>query len=350
MADSLNMAFRGWLVQLAEELDWTVEGVAQNVGLTEADNRLSQYPRLAAALADRPLDRQQLRDIGAKCWAIGGQQDQISFTQFTKAEPSVGLIENLIDGFPSDDSQAADRIDGFVNSALEFGYRHPEKDTRHLASAALMASVILTSVFPKRFVDFRHQRWEDMAEHLTSSHPAGGSADYGARLVWAGRFAQEITQTETFRSYWPTGESTWVIAGVCWDAMTKKGMGILRSRRLAIIDEREYDEGKERLRWHKTRERRPELVRLAKEKRLETDPLLHCDVCGFSFVERYGELGRGFIEAHHTTPLSELALGSRTKMEDLAMVCSNCHSMLHRDEKTLSIDDLKLILAESGAG
>ncbi|EOW9267990.1 HNH endonuclease [Vibrio cholerae] len=38
------------------------------------------------------------------------------------------------------------------------------------------------------------------------------------------------------------------------------------------------------------------------------------------------------MEAHHIIPLSELCSvdGSKTRLEDLAIVCSNCHRMLHR--------------------
>ena len=32
---------------------------------------------------------------------------------------------------------------------------------------------------------------------------------------------------------------------------------------------------------------------------------LHCQACSFDFQARYGELGRGYIEAHHLKPLSQ---------------------------------------------
>lgn len=31
---------------------------------------------------------------------------------------------------------------------------------------------------------------------------------------------------------------------------------------------------------------------------------LHCSVCGFDFEQVYGEIGRDFIEAHHTKPVA----------------------------------------------
>jgi 5-methylcytosine-specific restriction enzyme A len=58
-----------------------------------------------------------------------------------------------------------------------------------------------------------------------------------------------------------------------------------------------------------------------------------CQACGFSFVEGYGELGAGFIEAHHLRPLSSLEEGVPVRYDvatDFAVLCSNCHRMIHR--------------------
>jgi predicted HNH restriction endonuclease len=61
-----------------------------------------------------------------------------------------------------------------------------------------------------------------------------------------------------------------------------------------------------------------------------------CQICGFNFAEAYGELGRGFAEAHHIVPLSNLRKGVKTRTTDLICVCSNCHRMLHRMDGHLS--------------
>lgn len=55
-----------------------------------------------------------------------------------------------------------------------------------------------------------------------------------------------------------------------------------------------------------------------------------CRVCDFNFLDTYGEVGRGFAEAHHKVALSKLRKKVKTKPEDLITVCSNCHRMLHR--------------------
>jgi predicted HNH restriction endonuclease len=69
-----------------------------------------------------------------------------------------------------------------------------------------------------------------------------------------------------------------------------------------------------------------------------------CTICGFNFALCYGEIGRGFIEAHHIVPVSELKPGSKSSVNDLVPVCSNCHRMLHRGN--LSIAELRLRLSQ----
>lgn len=108
-------------------------------------------------------------------------------------------------------------------------------------------------------------------------------------------------------------------------------------------DELAFPEGKEIFRLHISKERNKELIRAAKQKRLQTDTNLSCEVCGFSFVDKYGELGKGFIEAHHLFPISKLKEETKTKIEDLALVCSNCHRMLHRKRPWLELEELKTI-------
>jgi predicted HNH restriction endonuclease len=76
---------------------------------------------------------------------------------------------------------------------------------------------------------------------------------------------------------------------------------------------------------HLQRERSRLLSRACKER-----DDYQCQVCGFRFVEFYGKWGEGFAEAHHLVPLRQLKGKVKTRIEDLATVCANCHRMLHR--------------------
>lgn len=80
----------------------------------------------------------------------------------------------------------------------------------------------------------------------------------------------------------------------------------------------------------------------AKKKCIEANGC-KCAVCGFDFESTYGELGEGFIEVHHIVPISQR--GGEYKLDpikDLVPLCSNCHSMVHRNKnRTVSINELR---------
>jgi hypothetical protein len=105
-----------------------------------------------------------------------------------------------------------------------------------------------------------------------------------------------------------------------------------------------FPEGKKVERVHKARERSAKLIRVARETFLENHEKLYCIVCGFDFEKVYGERGQGYIEAHHTVPVSEMKVGYKTKPEEIALVCSNCHRMLHRTRPWLKMDELENLL------
>jgi len=96
---------------------------------------------------------------------------------------------------------------------------------------------------------------------------------------------------------------------------------------------------------HKFRERDSKIIFKKKDFVFQTEGKLLCEACEFDFNVKYGELGFKYIECHHRTPLSEFTSSSKTSLLDLALVCSNCHRMLHRRIDTLSIEGLKKLLA-----
>jgi len=109
-------------------------------------------------------------------------------------------------------------------------------------------------------------------------------------------------------------------------------------------DEVAFPEGRELLLLHKARERNPAVVRAAKARFLQKHGKFICQACNFDFEIAYGAIGRGFIEAHHTRPVSELRAGSKTKVTDFALVCSNCHRMLHRRRPWITMSDLSMLV------
>lgn len=103
-------------------------------------------------------------------------------------------------------------------------------------------------------------------------------------------------------------------------------------------------EGKIAERIHKSRERNPKVISVAKSNfKLEHGNLL-CQCCGFDFEKKYGEIGADFIEGHHTIPVSEMKENHMTSPNDIVLLCANCHRMIHKKKPWLSIDELKLLI------
>ncbi len=95
------------------------------------------------------------------------------------------------------------------------------------------------------------------------------------------------------------------------------------------------------MRLHRSREER---LRKAKiREAMETgNGRLCCEVpgCAFDFLEVYGEVGHGFAHVHHLKGLADGTHPVRTKLSDLAVVCANCHAMIHRGGECRPLDGL----------
>jgi 5-methylcytosine-specific restriction enzyme A len=103
-------------------------------------------------------------------------------------------------------------------------------------------------------------------------------------------------------------------------------------------------EGGIALRAHLRRERDPRVRarKLADAKRRGVS--IACEVCGFDFGRTYGVRGRDYIECHHRTPL-HVTGKTQTKLADLALICSNCHRMIHRTRQWLTVEELCILIA-----
>ena len=102
----------------------------------------------------------------------------------------------------------------------------------------------------------------------------------------------------------------------------------------------EYKEGERMVKERAFFKRNTRLVKKAKEHFGYV-----CQACGFDFEKTYGILGKEYIECHHVNPLSErLGAEISSTIEDVRVVCSNCHRMLHRNETPLTVEELREII------
>jgi hypothetical protein len=91
---------------------------------------------------------------------------------------------------------------------------------------------------------------------------------------------------------------------------------------------------------HRQREQR---LRNAKIRAvLRSTGRLKCEVaaCSFDFEEVYGVLGQEYAHVHHLRPLAAQDSSRRTGLDDLAIVCPNCHAMIHRGGACRSLGEI----------
>ena len=127
----------------------------------------------------------------------------------------------------------------------------------------------------------------------------------------------------------------------------RDAISALENNEVQITSEDEDDgfvdapEGKAVTRVHRRRERNRKLVARKKAAVLKREGKLECEACGFDFSIAYGKRGQGFIECHHTKPVSDLREGEKTHLDDLALLCANCHRMVHAQRPWLALEELR---------
>ena len=113
-------------------------------------------------------------------------------------------------------------------------------------------------------------------------------------------------------------------------------------------DDYSAPEGRLLLRRHRSRERNRALRQRKIKAALRQGSQLTCEICGFDFERVYGDRGSGYIECHHVVPLHEAGEG-RTELSDLALICANCHRMIHRRAPWPTPGELRAVIEQKYA-
>ena len=67
-----------------------------------------------------------------------------------------------------------------------------------------------------------------------------------------------------------------------------------------------------------------------------------CEGCNINFEKKAGGLGKHCLVVHHKKQLKDTDQPVETRLSDLAVVCANCHMMIHSNRnKALSLNQLK---------
>jgi hypothetical protein len=75
---------------------------------------------------------------------------------------------------------------------------------------------------------------------------------------------------------------------------------------------------------------------------------LSCYCCGFTFEAFYGSVAHGKAIVHHLETF-ESATGTKREstVNDVRVVCANCHYVIHFEKTPMPVDELKNLVAES---
>ena len=124
--------------------------------------------------------------------------------------------------------------------------------------------------------------------------------------------------------------------------------------KIVYIDQDEATGGETKIRKHINKEIEiiktdPKLI-----KKLKADSDYTCQACGLKYEKVYGDYSKNkdFIEAHHIEPKFKVKKEAETdkKMsrsaKDFAMLCANCHRMIHRmmrkdKDRIISLSEFK---------
>ncbi|MBK1785669.1 HNH endonuclease [Prauserella cavernicola] len=167
---------------------------------------------------------------------------------------------------------------------------------------------------------------------IATQHP-----DYDGKPTRGGKLDKEILQAFLDRPEEMHAQAAAIRAGIATGQLTELPFA-------ADIDEEEAAaEGRALVLLHLRRERNPKLRAKKIDRVLAERGCLECEVCGFDFERTYGERGARYAEVHHVTPL-HITGQTETRLNDLAVLCSNCHRMIHRGAHWLTPAELQDVI------
>jgi len=107
--------------------------------------------------------------------------------------------------------------------------------------------------------------------------------------------------------------------------------------------------------YFESRRKIKETTFFARNPKLKKDAIkirgYKCEACGFLFADKYGRFGADYIECHHENPISERPEKDwtdklKTSIDEVKLLCSNCHRMIHHTRPAKKFHDLLVIIKD----
>lgn len=68
-----------------------------------------------------------------------------------------------------------------------------------------------------------------------------------------------------------------------------------------------------------------------------------CEVCSLNFKDKYS-IDKNCLVAHHINPIGNRSSASKTTVDDILLLCPNCHAVAHTKEPPLSLEEMKKLI------
>lgn len=176
--------------------------------------RKELFEALQPVLKTSPLDIRKINEvINQNNILFGGYISvRLQLKDFLDNPASSDLIEDLLREFK--DGNKVDSVNSFVEKATDLAFK--DKAGRgQSANALVLASALLSAVYPEAVVDFRYERWKKMVNlfHISDAGEPGDTP--GEKLLWGCKVAKILTSTPTFQNYLAKAtEPLWTAAGL----------------------------------------------------------------------------------------------------------------------------------------
>lgn len=219
-AEQLDVGLFDLLRGLASSENCTVEEAVSHIVVpldqqeTEFTNRAKVLPKISAVLAKRPVSCVELQNVCPQLWVLKNGNEATRRSAFLKNSKAPEAIEALIDQRAGIEDMP--RIDTFVEQAVACGYTDPAGTGA--ADATQFASVLLSALYPDRYVDYRDNRWTALFQLVSKSKRRlySGAMSNGWKVVCAGKFAAALAGTPTFVRYFGSEHGLWKAAALAW--------------------------------------------------------------------------------------------------------------------------------------
>ena len=115
-------------------------------------------------------------------------------------------------------------------------------------------------------------------------------------------------------------------------------------------DKLKAKEGNKKQVTHYVKERSPSLRKAKIKQFLSKHSTLSCESCGSDASQYPEECRQRVFEVHHKIPLADIDTETEMTVDDLVVLCANCHNAIHATQDLLGVEEFRQSLKSKCAG